>query len=231
MFSGLVFCADCGEKLYYATGTDFKKHQDHFICSNYRSHRGSCSAHYIRAVVLEDVVWMHMKAVIDCVSRYEDHFRQQMVDQMQVESEQLIRVQKKKLDQTEKRITELDRLFKRLYEDSVSGKISEERFTTMSRDYEDEQAELKKLAEELRVSIEEQENRNEGIERFIQKAKKYTELTELTSYAMHELVSAIRVHAPDKSSGKRQQAIDIEYDFVGFIPLDRLMSPMNQETA
>ena len=101
----------------------------------------------------------------------------------------------------------------------------------MSRDYEDEQAELKKLAEELRVSIEEQENRNEGIERFIQKAKKYTELTELTSYALHELVSAIRVHAPDKSSGKRQQAIDIEYDFVGFIPLDKLMLPMNQETA
>ena len=231
MFSGLLFCADCGEKLYYCTTKDFEKRQDHFVCSNYRSNTGNCSAHFIRAVVLEDVVWMHMKAVIDCVSRYEDHFRKQMVDQMQVESEQLIRAQKKKMDQTEKRIVELDRLFKRLYEDSVNEKITEERFTTMSRDYEDEQAELKKLAEELHKSIEEQENRNEGIERFIQKAKKYTELTELTPYALHELVSAIRVHAPDKSSGKRQQAIDIEYDFVGFIPLDRLMSPMNQETA
>ena len=101
----------------------------------------------------------------------------------------------------------------------------------MSQDYEDEQAELKKLAAELSASIEAQENRAEDIERFILKAKKYTELTELTSYALHELVSAIRVHAPDKSSGRRQQAIDIEYDFVGFIPLDKLMSPMNQETA
>ena len=72
-----------------------------------------------------------------------------MVEQMQVESEQLVRVQKKKLDQTEKRITELDRLFKRLYEDSVNRKITGERFAILSRDYEDEQAELKVLAAEL----------------------------------------------------------------------------------
>ena len=231
MFSGLAYCADCGEKLYFHTTNGFEKRQDNFVCSNYRSNRGRCTVHYIREVVLEEVVWMHMKAVISYVSRYEDHFRKQMAEQMQVESEQLIRVQKKKLDQTEKRIAELNRLFKRLYEDSVNGKITEERFTMMSQDYEDEQAELKKLAAELSISIEAQENRTEGIERFILKAKKYTELTELTSYALHELVSAIRVHAPDKSSGRRQQAIDIEYDFVGFIPLDRLMSPMNQETA
>lgn len=172
-----------------------------------------------------------MKTIISYVSRYEDHFRAQMVEQMQAESEQILRVQRKKLEQAEKRITELDRLFKRLYEDSVNGKITDDRFTTMSRDYENEQAELKKLAEELQTSIEEQENKHEGIERFIQKARKYTELTELTSYALHELVSSIHVHTPDKSSGKRLQAIEIEYDFVGFIPLETLMTPMKQETA
>ena len=124
----------------------------------------------------------------------------------------------------EKRIQELDRLFIRLYEDNVSGKINDERFAMMSQTYENEQSELKAEAEVLRQEIETQEQQNQNLELFIQKVRKYADMTELTPYAAHELIKAIYVGAPDKSSGKRRQSIHICYDLIGFIPLSELMT-------
>ena len=93
----------------------------------------------------------------------------------------------------------------------------------MSRGYEDEQCRLKAEAEVLRQEIETQEQQNQNLDSFIQKIRKYTDLTELTPYATHELIKAIYVGAPDKSSGKRRQSIHICYDLIGFIPLSELM--------
>ncbi|MBR0179369.1 MAG: DUF4368 domain-containing protein, partial [Firmicutes bacterium] len=129
---------------------------------------------------------------------------------------------RKQLEKDEKRIRELDRLFIRLYEDNVSGKVNDERFSSMSRAYEDEQQDLKAEADLLRQEIETQEQQCRYLESFMQKAKKYAELTELTPYAAHELIKAIYVGAPDKSSGKRRQSIHICYDLIGFIPLSEL---------
>ena len=130
---------------------------------------------------------------------------------------------KKQLEKDEKRIAELDRLFIRLYEDNVASRISDDRFVMMSRAYEDEQHELKAEAEVLRQEIETQEQQNRNLELFIQKVRKYADMTELTPYAAHELIKAIYVGAPDKSSGKRRQSIHICYDLIGFIPLSELM--------
>lgn len=142
---------------------------------------------------------------------------------LQVESKETTRVNRKQLEKDEKRIQELDRLFIRLYEDNVSGKISDERFSMMSRGYEDEQYQLKANAKFLRQEIETQEQQNQNLDSFIQKIRKYAELTELTPYAAHELIKAIYIGAPDKSSGKRSQSIHIYYDLIGFIPLSELM--------
>ena len=141
---------------------------------------------------------------------------------LQAESKETIRVRRKQLEKDEKRIQELDRLFIRLYEDNVSGKVSDERFAMMSRGYEDEQCQLKANAEVLRQEIETQEQQNQNLDSFIQKIRKYAELTELTPYAAHELIKAIYIGAPDKSSGKRRQSIHICYDLIGFIPLSEL---------
>ncbi len=231
MFSGLVYCADCGAKMRYCTTSYFEKRQDHFVCANYRSNTGSCSAHFIRAVVLEEIVWMHMEAVISYVSRHEAHFRKQMEQRLLLQSQEAVRVNRKKLSQDEKRITELDRLFIRIYEDNVAGRVSDERFAMMSRNYEDEQAQLKAEVQTLKQEIEVQERQIEDLEQFIRRVKKYAELKELTPYALRELVKAIYIGAPDKSSGKRRQEIRIEYDLVGYIPLDKLMEQEKQETA
>ena len=228
LFSGMVYCADCGAKMRYCTTNYIEKRQDHFVCANYRSNTGSCSAHFIRAVVLEDLVWMHMRTVISYVSRYEDHFRAVMEQKLRLSSEAAIRGHKKRLAQAEKRLGELDRLFIRIYEDNVAGKLSDERFALMSKTYEDEQAQLKVEIQTLQQEIEVQERQNENIEKFIQKAHKYVGIEELDGYALRELVSAIYVDAPDKSSGKRVQHIHIKYDGLGFIPLNELMK---KETA
>jgi len=228
LFSGLVYCADCKQKLYYCTTQYFEKRQDFFICSTHRADKDKCSGHYIRAVVLEQMVWKHMQAVISYVTRYEAYFRSKMERKLHLESEESIRVYRKRLAQAEKRIGELDRLFVKIYEDNANSKLSDDRFAMMSKSYEDEQAELKAEAATLQQEIEAQERQLENLEQFIQRAHRYADLDELTPYALRELVKAVYVEVPDKSSGKRNQAIHISYDLVGFIPLDELMK---QETA
>lgn len=222
-FSGLVFCADCKQKLYYSTTKYFEKRQDFFICSTHRANKDKCSGHYIRAVVLEDLVWNHMKEVISYVTRYEAHFRVEMEQKLRLQSEETIRVYKKRLAQAEKRIGELDRLFIKIYEDNAKGKLNDDRFAMMSKTYEDEQTQLKVEIVNLQKEIEVQERQIEDLEQFIQRARRYTDITELTPYALRELVKAVYVEAPDKSSGKRKQRVHIEYDLVGYIPVDELI--------
>ena len=223
LFSGMVYCADCGAKMRYCTTNYFEKRQDHFVCANYRSNTGSCSAHFIRAVVLEELVWMHMRTVISYVSRYEDHFRAVMEQKLRLSSEAAIRGHKKRLAQAEKRLGELDRLFVRIYEDNVAGKLDDERFAMMSKSYTEEQKNLKAEVKGLQQQIHEQEQQAENIEQFVQRVKRNSTLTELTPYALRELVKAVYVDAPDKSSGKRRQKVHIEYDLVGYIPVDELL--------
>ena len=170
--------------------------------------------------MLERLVWNYTQRVIDLVLRYEAHFRAIMEEKMQTESKAILKVKRKQLEKAEKRIQELDRLFVRTYEDNVAGKLSDERFAAMSHGYEEEQQGLKE--------IEVQEQQNQNLDLFIERIQKYTALDELTPYIAHELIKAIYVGAPDKSSGKRRQSIYIQYDLIGFIPLDELMK---QETA
>lgn len=223
MFSGLVFCNDCKQKLYYSTTNYFEKRQDFFICSTHRANKDKCSGHYIRAVVLEQQVWKHIQEVISVVTRYEAYFRAEMEQRLRVQSEETIRIHKKRLAQAEKRISELDRLFIRIYEDNVAGRLDDEKFAMMSTNYTQEQADLKTEAKSLQQEIQEQERQAENLEQFIYRVHKNSTLTELTPYALRELVKAIYVEAPDKSSGKRKQKIHISYDLIGFIPVDVLL--------
>ena len=158
----------------------------------------------------------------------EAYFRAIMEEKLQTESKAILKAKRRQLEKAEKRIQELDRLFVRTYEDNVSGKLSDERFASMSRGYEEEQKNLMAEAETLRQEIEVQEQQNQNLDLFIERIRKYTELDELTPYAAHELIKAIYVGAPDKSSCKRRQSVYIQYDLIGFIPLDELMK---QQTA
>ena len=228
IFSGLVYCADCGEKLYYGATNNYRTEGAFFDCSLHWKHKDECGTHYIRETVLSHIVLKHIQAVTGYILRHEAHFRAVMEEQLRLESSEQIRIRKKRLERNENRIAELKRLFIRIYEDNASGRLSDDRFDMLSLTYETEQKQLEAECVTLRQEIEVQERQNENIEKFIQTAHKYVGIDELGGYALRELVSAIYVDAPDKSSGKRVQHIHIKYDGLGFIPLNELMK---EETA
>lgn len=158
------------------------------------------------------------------VTRYEAYFRSEMKQKLCIQSEESLRLYQKRLAQAEKRIGELDRLFIRIYENNVTGRLDDERFAMMSRNYTEEQKTLKAEVKGLQQQIHEQEQQAENIEQFVQRVKRNSTLiTELTPYALRELVKAVYVDAPYKSSGKRRQKVHIEYDLVGYIPVDELL--------
>ena len=228
IFSGLVYCADCGEKLYYGATNNYRPEGAFFDCSLHWKHKDKCGTHYIRETVLSRLVLKHIQAVTGYILRHEAHFRTVMEEQLRLESGEQIRIRRKRLERNENRIAELKRLFIRIYEDNASGRLSDERFDMLSLTYDAEQKQLEAECITLRQEIEVQERQNENIEKFIQTAHKYVGIDELDGYALRELVSAIYVDAPDKSSGKRVQHIHIKYDGLGFIPLNELMK---EETA
>ena len=212
-FSGMVYCADCGKKMYLCRATSLTAEQEHLKCATYAKDKGGCTAHFIRTVVLKEIVLNELNKLLVRVKEHEDEFVQAaMNNSVQKQSSELAKA-KKALKQAEKRITELDRLFARLYEDNVSGKISDERFTVMSAGYEDEQKKLRAAVTELTAYIETAEQKSADVTAFIQVVQKYEHITELTPEIMHELIEKIVVHAPDKSSGHRTQQIEIYYRF------------------
>ena len=228
IFSGLLCCADCGSKMLYGSSNNGDFEQDFFDCSLHRKNKEKCHGHFIRVKVLERLVLKHIQAVMGYILRHEDYFRTIMEEQLRVESREQIRIRRKRLESNGRRIAELKRLFIKIYEDNASGRLTDERYDMLSQTYEAEQKQLEVEAITLQQEIEVQERQSENIEKFIQKAHKYVGIEELDGYALRELVSAVYVDAPDKSSGKRVQHIHIKYDGLGFIPLDELMK---KETA
>lgn len=212
-FSGMVHCADCGRKMYLCRSTSLTAEQEHLKCSTYAKRKDECSAHFIRTVVLEELVLSELRKITTYVREHEEEFVElAMQNSIQKQSAEL-KAAKKRLAQSEKRVSELDKLFTRLYEDNVSGKISDERFEMMSKNYEDEQKELRQIIPELSQFIEASEQKNADTAQFIGIVRKYSEIPKLTPEIMHEFIEKIVVHAPNKSSGHRTQQIDIHFRF------------------
>jgi len=212
-FSGMVYCADCGVKMYLCRSRSLTDEQEHMKCSTYAHDMSDCSAHFIRTTVLKKIVISELNKLLETVHINEDEFIRAAMENSVQSQESELKKARKLVKQYEKRVAELDKLFTRLYEDNVSGKISDERFDMMSKGYETEQAELKVRISELSVAIEVKEQKSADTSQFLEIVRKYTEITELTPEIMHELVEKIVVHAPDKSSGHRVQQIDIYYRF------------------
>ena len=230
LFSGLAFCADCGAKLYHCRTTSWTREQECYSCATYRSRKG-CSAHYIRAVVLEELVLQNIQRVLAYVQDDEAEFVKLVQRNESYASSVNLDKAKKALQKNEVRIAELDTIIKRLYEDNILGKISDERFAKMSAEYEREQTSIEKEVLELRETISASESKVVDIERFLKTVRRYTAPSELTPMLVRELVDKIIVHAPDKSSGHRVQRIDIHYKFIGEIELSPEYSKYIKKTT
>lgn len=217
IFSGLLFCYDCGKKLYFKSPVSDKKAKEHYRCSSYKSSRASCTSHYITDEALQNIVLENIQKVISYMKSYEDLFiKEQLAKSTQDELKQISK-NKKELEQAKKRIIEIDNLFMHIYEDNVSGKITDERFRSLSFNYDKEQQELKIKIEQLSKDIENTEKKDTDITQFISNVKKYTEIAKLTPEILNELIEKIIIHQKEKVNGKKVQEIDIYYRGVGII--------------
>ena len=220
LFSGLLYCADCGEKLYFCTTNSFTPKQEHYVCSNYKSNTGTCSAHFIREETLTQFV---RQRIFDVTAMFFDDIQgfQNMVFQQRFsEAEKAIKRQKKELEQARKRIAELDRIFKRIYEDDINGTISHERFLKLSSEYEAEQKELTAFVKTEQAAVDTYEQDRTDFDSFASVIRKYVGIRELTPTIVNEFVKKIIVHAPDKSTGHRRQRIEIVWNFIGELEQD-----------
>jgi site-specific DNA recombinase len=219
MFSGLVFCADCGSKLHFATCKSFDGSQDHYRCARYKSNTGDCTAHFIREEVLRKIVLNRIFAVTAMF--YEDitAFMELIQKQRFDEAEKDMKRKRREVGQARKRIAELDQIFKRIYEDDINGTISHERFLKLSAEYEAEQKELTKKVKAEQQEVDTYEQNKSDFDSFAAIIRKYVGITELTPTIVNEFVKKIVVHAPEKIDGKRFQKVDIIFNFVGEIHL------------
>ncbi len=231
MFSGIAKCADCGSKMYFACRFRNTIRQDYFICSKSRKNGTVvCGSHYIRTSIIEQGVLENLRNVCLYVSCFEDVFRHELGELSAASSKKELQSKKRMMQKYENRISELDRLFKRIYEDNVSEKLSDNRFQLLADDYEKEQAELKEKCELLKQETEEYREKTDSIESFIRNAKKYTEISELTPEILNEMVKAVYVHKPEIIDGEKTQDIDICYNFIGILP-NSLLKTINNPNA
>ncbi len=220
LFSGLLYCADCGEKLYFCTTNSFTPKQEHYVCSNYKSNTGTCSAHFIREETLKLFVRQRIFDVTAMFIGDIQGFQKIVYQQRFTEAEKAVKRQKKELEQARKRITELDRIFKRIYEDDINGTISHERFLKLSAEYEAEQKELTEFVQKEQAAVDTYEQDKSDFDSFAAIIRKYVGIRELTPTIVNEFVKKIIVHAPDKSSGHRRQKIQIVWNFIGELEQD-----------
>lgn len=226
MFSGMMFCADCGSIMYQCRATNFRRDQEYYLCSGYRKSRDVCGqTHSIRTVILEELVLQNLREIVSFASQRKDDFVKMVMDADMRQRNRGLAKRQKTLADAEKRIAELDTIFKRLYEDTISGKLSDERFQKLSADYEKEQHELQELAAVLRGEIEAEERKSANVERFLSVVERYTEIPELTPCILHEFVEKIVVHAASDPKGKnRTQEIDIYYKGIGALEVSKVTS-------
>ena len=223
MFSGLLVCADCGSNLHFHFNQGNPEIK-YFNCSNYKGNRGTCtSTHYVRVDFLEEVVLGEIRRLTKFASLYEDEFVKAVIGHSQQAEQTDRKLKEKELQTLLARDEELDGLFERIYEDNVSGKLSDDRFAKMSRRYEDEQKELSEKIKKLRSKIEKQSSRSMTTDMFIGLVRKYTRARKLTPRMLNELIEKIEVFNAEKIDGVWEQRLRIHYNCVGTIEIPTVL--------
>lgn len=242
-FTGLLYCADCGAKMYNHRGGAGRARnwkgelngkrrpdRDEYNCSTYNLSRQSydkqCSQHYIRTEVVRKLVLETIKAVSDYVITNEEEFINRIYSSSRDKQKESIKSLKRKIAQDTKRVNELNMLMKKLYEDNISGKLSDKRFEFMLSEFENEQDTLEISMENAKAEIEKYESDTVRADKFIELVKRYTDFSELTTPMLNEFVEKILVHEADYSSDERIQEVEIYLNFIGKFEL-----PVKEPTA
>ena len=227
ILSGMLFCADCGAKLYQVRGRGWEHSKEYFVCATYRKQKGKCSSHQIRNVVIEQLLLDDIRRVTSYAREHEDEFVRLVTQKSKQETERNLRESKKELEAAKARVTKLDGIIQRLYEDNIEGKVSDERFAKLTATYEAEQHTLEKRIAELESIMAITKNESLGVDAFLSMVRRYTDIKELDAELIRVFVEKILVYKAEKVDGHRVQRIKIIYNGIGEIPT----TPINEKTA
>ena len=220
ILSGMVFCADCGSKMYQVRMRGWEHDKENFVCANYRKRtKAACSSHQIRNVVIEQLLLEDLRRVTSFAKNHEEEFVRLVTDSVSRLLNREMKDNRKEYEQSQARIAALDKIIQRLYEDNVTGRISDERFARMSATYEAEQQTLEKRVAELQILMDSAKQKTMNVEYFLSLVRKYTDIQELTGEIIREFVEKIIVFKAEKVDGHRQQRIQIIYNAIGAVEI------------
>lgn len=217
--SGMVYCADCGNKLYQVRGRCLPQ-SEYMVCATYRKKGKSvCPSHQIRNSVIEQLLLEDLQRVTAYARNHEDEFLRLVTRNSEKALDRELRDCRKEYEQAKARIAKLDTLIQRIYEDNVEGKISDDRFAKLSGNYETEQAQLQSRVEELQRFLDDAKEKSLNADHFLALVRKYTDIRELDAEIIREFVERINVFQAEKVDGHRQQRIQIIYNCIGAVDL------------
>lgn len=218
VFSGLLYCADCGKKMYLCRCTTMKQ-KEYFNCSTYRKKKkGLCTSHQITTEAVSEIVLQDLRRVFSLAIDDENAFLATIRAKADKEQKKQLNAKKQELEDARNRIRALDRIIQNLYEDKVCGNLTEERFVKMSQSYEREQKELEARANALAIEIDKAKETAENTARFIRALHRYTEIKELTPQIVREFIDRVIIHQAEKIDGRRTQQVEIIYNGIGAVP-------------
>ena len=217
--SGMVYCADCGHKLYQVRGRCLPQ-SEYMVCATYRKKGKSvCPSHQIRNSVIEQLLLEDLQRVTAYARNHEDEFLRLVTRNSEKALDRELRDCRKEYEQSKARIAKLDTLIQRIYEDNVEGMISDDRFAKLSGNYETEQAQLQSRVEELQRFLDDAKEKSLNADHFLALVRKYTDIRELDAEIIREFVERINVFQAEKVDGHRQQRIQIIYNCIGAVDL------------
>ena len=232
LLSGMMFCADCGNKLYQVRGRGWEHEKEYFVCATYRKIKGGCSSHQIRNAVVEELLLDGIRRVTAFARECEEDFVEMVTKKTRSELDKSMRDSKRELEQAQARIAKLDEIIQRLYEDNIEGKISDERFAKMTANYEAEQQVLEKRVMELKSIMTEEKESALNVDHFLSLVRKYTDIKELTAEIIREFVEKIYVYKAERIDGRRVQRIKIVWNCIGeFDPPVSTSTTKNEKSA
>ena len=224
MFSGLLYCADCGNHLTIQRVARNRK-MDNFSCATYRKKKkGLCSCHRILVSDLETIVKEDLQKVCEYVFLHEKEFTDEYLSGSKRETVKFQAKTKAELKRLSERQEEIGRIIRKLYEDNVCGRITDERFDFLAKSYEDEGNDLKTKIQELKNALASSVQDEEKLSKFLKVVKSYTEIEELTPEILNSFIEKIYIGETEKYDGRKMQEVEIIYKFVGAINLPQYNS-------